>query len=268
VEYLYAQPKKSLGQNFLKSKAVVARMTQKADVKEGDIIVEIGPGKGILTKLLLEKGATVFAIEKDDLLFGLLEQELSIYIQKKKLFLIHADVLDVSIEKTLRVENIAHQPYKLIANIPYNITGEILRKFLEKDLQPSLIALLVQKEVAERITVKDGKESILSISIKVYGEPSYAFTVKRELFSPAPHVDSAVLMIKNISKKVFTEYQLNEATFFEILKKGFHHKRKKLPNNIPEIKTNEALSAYKDRRAETLSPLDWISITKKISKKD
>lgn len=264
MEYLYAQPKKSLGQNFLKSKTVVTRMIQKAEVKEGDVVVEIGPGKGILTKLLLEKGATVFAIEKDDLLFGLLEQELSLYIQKKKLFLIHADVLDVSIEKTLHAENITQQPYKLIANIPYNITGEILRKFLEKDLQPSLIALLVQKEVAERITVKDGKESILSISIKVYGEPFYAFTVKRKLFSPAPNVDSAVLLIKNISKKIFTENQLNETTFFEILKKGFHHKRKKLPNNIPEIKTKEGLKEYKDRRAETLSPLDWVCIAKTI----
>ncbi len=239
-------------------------MLEKAEVTEGDVVVEIGPGKGILTKLLLEKGATVFAIEKDDLLFGILEQELFTYIKDKKLFLIHADILDVSITETFLFHKIQNTKYKLIANIPYNITGEILRKFLEKDLQPSLIALLVQKEVAERITVKDGKESILSISIKVYGEPSYAFTVKRDLFSPAPNVDSAVLVIKKISKKLFTENKLIEKSFFEIVKKGFLHKRKKLPNNLPEIKTNEKLKDYKDKRAETLTPLDWIYITKTI----
>lgn len=239
-------------------------MIEKAEVTEKDIVLEIGPGKGILTELLLERGATVFAVEKDDLLFSLLEQKFHTEIKNKKLFLIHADILDVNIEKTLLLYNPQPTTYKLIANIPYNITGEILRKFLEKETQPSLIALLVQKEVAERVTVKDGKESILSISIKVYGNPSYAFTVKRDLFSPAPNVDSAVLLIKNISKKLFTEKMVSEKSFFETLKRGFHHKRKKLPNNLPEIKTNEKLKDYKDKRAETLSPIDWMFITKEI----
>ena len=262
--------KKSLGQNFLKSERALSKIIEVGDIKSGETVLEIGPGLGALTERLLATGARVLAIEKDDNLYESLKQKFSQEITEGKLILIHDDILNLDLSSS-----ILHTPYsilpnsryKLIANIPYNLTGAIFKKFLETDYQPEKIVLLVQKEVAERIVAKDNKESILSISIKVYGAPKYIETVKAGSFAPSPKVDSAIIEISNISKDNFTEF--TEKTFFEALKTGFQSKRKKLSSNLSNLYPKErVLNAFKELkldenvRAEDLNVKEWIEIVK------
>ncbi len=280
--------KKSLGQNFLNSDGALDAIIKAGRVVKGDTVLEIGPGQGALTKRLLSAGANVIAIEKDDRLIPVLEELFAKEIQSKQLTLIHGDVLEFDVfTYGLRTKD-----YKLIANIPYYITGEITRKFLSGNFQPSLIVVLVQKEVAERITTtiqgssktKEGKESILSISVKVYGEPKYIQTVKAGCFFPPPKVDSAILLIDNISKDKFKrldsagvyarEYGYGndsgegiEQKFFEVVKAGFAHKRKTLSSNLKQIISKEKLAKLgikENERAENLTVKQWLEITAKI----
>lgn len=155
--------------------------------------------------------------------------------------------------------------YKLIANIPYYITGEIIRKYFEEKNQPERMVLLVQKEVAQRIVARDGKESILSIACKAYSTPRYVQTVKRDAFSPAPNVDSAIITFAHINKGLFKKTKVSETTFFEVMKLGFAHKRKKLGGNLKEIShtlNQEKFNQIKDKRPENLSVSDWIDLIK------
>ena len=252
--------KKSLGQNFLNSDGALDAIVKAGRVVKGDTVLEIGPGKGALTRRILDTGAKVIAIEKDDRLIPVLQDLFSKEIKSKQLILIHGDILELDVSNyRLRTTD-----YKLIANIPYYITGEITRKFLSGNFQPSLIVILVQKEVAERIISKDGKESILSISVKVFGTPKYIQTVKAGSFFPPPKVDSAVLLIDNVSKNNFKSND-EEKTFFEIMKTGFAHKRKTLSSNLKQIIPKEkllALGINENERAENLSLEDWLKIIK------
>ena len=220
--------KKSLGQHFLKSNKALRTIIEAGKVYQNNTIIEIGPGTGVLTEKLLETGAKVIAVEKDDNLFKLLEQKFEKEIINRKLELIHGDILEFNLAK------LATKTYKLIANIPYNITGGILKKFLETHRQPEKIVLLVQKEVAERIIARNNKESILSISVKAYGTPEYIETVKAGSFVPAPKVDSDIIAIGNISKNFFqsASWRISEKEFFEIVRSGFKSKRKKLSSNL------------------------------------
>lgn len=265
--------KKSLGQNFLKSERALSKIVESGEIKEGDVILEIGPGTGALTERLLATGAKVVAVEKDDNLFELLKEKFAKEISTEKLELIHDDILNFNFENwKLKIEN-----YKLIANIPYNITGAILEKFLSSNHQPSLMVLLVQKEVAQRIVAKkekpfdsaQGKESILSISVKAYGTPIYVETVKAGSFVPAPKVDSAILLIENISKDFFKEF--SEVDFFKLLQAGFQSKRKKLSSNLAQVfegekvmQTFKNLSLDDNIRAEKVPISLWKELAKQI----
>ena len=191
--------KKSLGQNFLKSKKALFAMIEAGKVSAGDIVLEIGPGQGALTEKLLETGADVIAIEKDDRLIAILEEKFAEAIQDGALRLVHADVL----EEDIAALGLKNNKYKLIANIPYYITGQIFRKFLSGNIQPSKLVMMVQKEIADRIIARDGKESLLSLSVKAYGTPKKIMKVEKENFSPQPKVDSAILLVDNISKDFF-----------------------------------------------------------------
>lgn len=255
------RPKKSLGQNFLKSRVVVARILSAADVSENDTVLEIGPGKGVLTEALLSAGARVVAVEKDRELLPLLQEKFKKEIASQQLVLIEDNVLQFNPEE----HDMLRDGYKLVANIPYYITGEILEKFLSHTHPPSCAVLLVQKEVAQRIIARDGKESILSISVKAYGTPRLVMNVSKKYFSPAPKVDSAVLCIDNISKNNFAD--VSEEHFFEIVKVGFAHKRKVLISNLSSHFKRETLEMFlKERgrslraRAEELSLADWLAL--------
>lgn len=256
----FGKAKKSLGQNFLKSEGALISMITAANITPGDIVLEIGPGRGALTQKLLEAGATVVAIEKDDALITPLRHMFADALTSGALTLLHEDALTVDIQTipTLKAG------YKLVANIPYYITGALIERFLSTDTQPTSATLLVQKEVAERIVARNNKESILSISVKAYGTPTYVGTVKRGSFVPAPTVDSAILHIAHISKKLFTEASILEADFFTIVRAGFAHKRKHLGSNLSKIIDADTLASCgikKETRAETLTVQDWMRIT-------
>jgi len=261
--------KKSLGQNWLKSESTVREIIKTAELKKGELVLEIGPGRGVLTEAILVAGAKVLAVEKDDRLISFLQEKFTNQIKNKKLILIHNDILDLNIDSLLTKYNIQNTIYKLVANIPYYITGQIIRKFLsEIKKQPNLMVLMMQKEVAKRIVASDKKESLLSISVKVYGEPKFIKTVPAGAFEPKPKVDSAILLIKNISRnffKVYPERSRGEDKFFEILKKGFGQKRKYLKGNIgigEEILMSCNISSK--ARAENLSLENWNCLAKNI----
>jgi 16S rRNA (adenine1518-N6/adenine1519-N6)-dimethyltransferase len=233
-----------------------------AGLKPGERILEIGPGDGALTAALLARGAEVVAIEKDARLIPVLEEKFVEEIREKKLSLIEGDVLEIGIE-TLELKNRA---YKLVANIPYYITGAIMEKFLSASVQPSAMTLLVQKEVAERIA-RDKKESILSLSVKAYGTPRYVHTVPAGAFSPPPKVDSAILHIDAVSRANFTTIE-QEKRFFELVHAGFAHKRKLLARNLKAtLGENYAVILQKARIAEKARAEDiplgvWLALSR------
>src|SRR3989344_2170350 len=252
------QAKKSLGQNFLHSKGVVNTMLDAGAIDSHDIVVEAGPGKGILTQELLSCARQVSPIEKAPRLIFFLSLKFKKEITEGKLKLIQGDILAFDPAS----ENLKPSGYKVVSNIPYYLTGQFLRYFLSHITPPSCLVLLLQKEVVQRIVARDGKESILSIAVKVYGTPRYVDKVSAKLFNPRPRVDSAILLISNISKKFFTT--VDERRFFEILRLGFSQKRKMLLGNLSSIAPRERLvDIFKDldipekARAENLAPSKW-----------
>lgn len=247
---MQVKAKKSLGQNWLKNEQIVREIAAAAKIMKKEKVLEVGPGQGVLTRALLDAGANVVAVEKDDRLIDGLKQKFSLELMSDKLEIIHHDILDFD-------PILINQKYKVVANLPYYITGEFIKKFLTTPNQPELMVLMLQKEVAERVA-KSSKGSVLAMSVKVYGEPKYLRTVSKGNFEPAPKVDSAVLVIENISKNLFTKYKVSEKDFFTTLKNGFGSKRKKLKNNLKLA--GELLVKYGDKRAEDLQLEDWLTI--------
>ena len=259
--------KKSLGQNFLKSEAALRAMCTSGNVSDKDIVVEIGPGKGALTTKLLLCAQKVIAVEKDRDLIKILEEKFKEEIKNRKLELIEGDILEFDPAEY----KLASGKYKIIANIPYNITGAIFKKFLSGIVKPDTMVLLVQKEVAQRIVANDGKESILSLSVKVYGTPKYVMKVSKRFFSPSPKVDSAIVAITGITEKSLISKDLEEK-FFEVVKAGFAHKRKVLRKNLEDVSTPQTIEAMfgdlgidAKSRAEDLPLTTWLAITKYLA---
>lgn len=255
--------KKSLGQHFLNSPKVLAQIIETADIKKGDKVLEIGPGTGILTRSILEKEAIVMVVEKDHRACSMLNITFEKELREGRLELIEGDILETVLP------SLDDKQYLLVANIPYYITGAILEKFLEYAPRPKKIVILTQKEVAERIVARDGKESILSVSVKVFGEPSIVANVPRGAFTPAPSVDSAILAIDDISDIRFTEKNITSKMFFDIVKAGFAHKRKytirNLETMIPPDKLKvvwQELNLNPKIRAEDVSLENWLEIAK------
>jgi 16S rRNA (adenine1518-N6/adenine1519-N6)-dimethyltransferase len=262
--------KKSLGQHFLKSERALGAIIEAGNINKEDVVLEIGPGTGALTVKLLATDCRLLAVEKDDNLFEFLKQKFAKETANNKLKLIHDDILNFEPE----FHKLEKGAYKLIANIPYNITGAILKKFLSTKNYPEKMVLLVQKEVTERIigtrpnetkTSRNTKGSILSISVKAYGTPKYIETVKAGSFAPMPLVDSAIISIENISKKNFEK--VREENFFRAIKAGFKYKRKKLSSNLSDIYVKDKilesfkkLSLNENIRAEDLTLETWLKI--------
>lgn len=265
MEKTYA--KKSLGQHFLRSRQVLERIVSAAEVTIGDTVLEIGPGEGVLTRELLAAGAHVVAVEKDERLAKVLLKTFADAIHTKKFILHTGDILLFDIKKVLGAE----RRYKLVANIPYYITGAILKKFLEEGPPPETLALLIQKEVAERVVARNkkpfnsahGKESILSISVKIFGAPRIAFNVSRAQFSPPPNVDSALLLVEHI-KNPFRARE-DARAFFKTVRAGFAQKRKLLSKNLgvlPEVLTH--CGVKEKARAEELSVTEWLCVSQQL----
>jgi 16S rRNA (adenine1518-N6/adenine1519-N6)-dimethyltransferase len=224
--------KKSLGQNFLTSSVVPNWMCDAAAITPGDIVVEIGPGTGALTRVLLERGAHVVAVEADARAIPILETEFADALALGTLILSHSDARELDITSLIPKGT----PYKIVANIPYYLSGFLLRICLGHTPPPDTLVFLMQKEMVERIT-RDPKSSLLSLSVAVYGTPKYVKTVTRGHFSPSPKVDSAIVAITNISH-VNLPSALAAQHFFTHLHIGFGQKRKQLLGN---------LAAYYDR---------------------
>lgn len=254
--------KKSLGQNFLNSKTVARGIVRAADLVPGETVLEIGPGKGFLTEELLATGAKVVAVEKDDRMIPLLEEKFATARQSGQFTLIHDDILTADLSRY----GLSAGNYKLVANIPYYLTGYIVRTFLETNQKPERMILMLQKEVADRIVARDGKESILSIAVKAYGTPRIVKKVPARYFTPAPNVDSAVLAIENISGAHFKD-RAAEKLFFEIMKAGFAHKRKQIAGNLKELfgsnieETLAQAGIAPNTRAEDVTLEGWLKLS-------
>ncbi|MHB8651926.1 MAG: 16S rRNA (adenine(1518)-N(6)/adenine(1519)-N(6))-dimethyltransferase RsmA [Minisyncoccota bacterium] len=226
----YVSPKKSLGQHFLRGEKIAVSIAEYATANtSSDTILEIGPGRGVLTRALLGRAKKVIAIEKDARLIPLLRETFSNEITSGQLSLQEGDVL------TLHLSSVGLSPgsYILAANIPYYITGAILRTIVGGDTPPTRAILLVQHEVAERIA-RSKKESLVSLAVKAYGTPRYVKKIPASFFSPTPKVDSAILLIENISHNNFPDIK-REKKFFEILHAAFAHKRKQVGKGLETV---------------------------------
>ncbi len=257
--------KKSLGQHFLNNPHIPRLMADAGGVVAGDTVLEIGPGTGVLTRELLARGARVIAIEADARAVESLQEPFKTEIMAQKLIILHADMRTFN----LHTLGLTEHSYKVVANIPYYLSGRLFRTFLESTMQPSRLVFLVQKEVAERI-VRDPKESLLSLSVKVFGVPAYIKTVKKGNFTPPPKVDSAVIAINSISHSRLEG--IDETFFFTVLHAGFAAKRKQLLGNLSHHFSREVLTHIfstqhipLDARGEDLPLETWLTLVAALS---
>ena len=251
------EPKKSLGQNFLFDKNVLSRIVEAAALTPLEDVLEIGPGLGSMTRLLAQTGVQVTAVELDNRFIPILQTELAYFDNVR---LIHGDILAQDLDALF------DQPYKVVANVPYYITGAILRHLLSAQQKPTSLVITVQKEVAERITAVPPKMSLLAVSTQLYGHAEIITTIKAGAFWPRPDVDSAVIQLTLFPDPLLPIDQ--EKQFFSLVRAGFSQKRKQVKNNLRQLGYNQAqitdiLEAAKidgRRRAETFTLSEWIKI--------
>lgn len=252
------QPKQSLGQNFLFDDNILARIVEAAEVAPEDAVLEIGAGVGTLTHHLARAAGRVVAVELDDRLIPLLHHEMA---RTDNVTVVHGDILELSPDDWF-----GDAAYKVVANVPYYITGAILKHLLSGRSKPRVVVMTVQKEVAQRVTAGPGEMSLLAVSVQFYGEPRLVSDIKAGAFWPRPEVNSAILRID-----LYDEPRLplaEEAAFFRVVKAGFAQKRKQLQKNLrslglPRDEIDAALARAGiagTRRAETLSVEEWVRL--------
>lgn len=249
-------PKKRLGQHWLKDDASLNAMCEYGDVTKKDTVLEIGPGLGYLTEKILQRGAKVMAVEKDQDLVNALNADKSKFTNHELLTVVESDVREFNLL-------LLPKGYKVIANIPYYLTSNLVRHLLGAVNPPSLIVLLVQKEVAERITAGVGKKSILTISVEMFADVRLGTVVPAQLFTPPPKVDSQIVIF-DIHEQ--PKLSVDQKNFFRLVKAGFSNKRKKLRSSLAgglQISKTEAelilrlAHVDKDVRAQALNLDDW-----------
>jgi len=251
-------PKKSLGQHWLKGPEILADIAEAAELTGDDVVLEIGPGLGTLTSRLLARANSVTAVEFD----ADLARKLPGQFPGKKLTVVNQDILQFDL-------NQLPKNYKVVANVPYYITSKIVEKLMTAENKPSIAALLVQKEVAERIATEAGNMSILSVSVQVFAEAELDIEVPRQFFTPPPKVDSQVVVLRTRNNPLITPE--DQRDFFRIVKAGFSAKRKKLrsslsgglgidKSSVEELLKNAGISP--DARAEDLAIEDWKRLLK------
>ena len=252
----HIQPKKSLGQNFLVEPAGLMKVIDAAELSGSEEVLEIGAGLGSLTYLLAQTCARVITVEIDRHMLEPLAEALKPFTNVQ---IVPGDILELD-PATL----VSQEHYVVVANIPYYITSAIIRHLLEAAVKPSRVILTIQKEVAQRIVARDGKMSLLSLSVFVYGEPEIVSTIPAGSFFPAPDVDSAVLRIRLHPEPLIRSSQLD--LFFKLAHAGFGQKRKTLRNSLSaglSLPANEVEARLLEadiepsRRAETLSMAEW-----------
>ena len=210
------KPNKGLGQHFLVDKASLETIMDAATATKNDTVLEIGPGLGVMTRPLTRQAGNVVAVETDHVLAELLRRDAPANLE-----VVEQDILAFDL-------NMLPRGYKVIANIPYYLTSKIFRLLIESPNPPSVMSMLIQQEVAERIAARPGQMSILALSIQYYGKPEIVARVERHKFWPAPDVDSAVLRV-TLRKPAFPA---DTDRLFRLIKAGFGEKRKQLKNAL------------------------------------
>ncbi len=263
--------RKGLGQHFLIDEEVLGFISTAAWIGPEDVVMEVGPGLGVLTRELARQAGRVFAIELDDNLAAILEKDLA---PLGNVTVINRDILDIS-PADLLTEQMANFPgvinrpfrYKVVANLPYYITAPVLRHFLEAKAKPEIIVVMVQKEVADVIVAKPGRRSLLSISVQLYGEPSIVSYVPAHSFYPVPAVESAILRVELFREPAVAVEDTE--SFFEVVRAGFSAARKQLGNSLANgmrlpkaevLSLLEKVSIDPMRRAETLTIGEWTEL--------
>jgi 16S rRNA (adenine1518-N6/adenine1519-N6)-dimethyltransferase len=255
------EPKKSLGQNFLFDENILGHIVEAANLGPQDQVLEIGPGLGSLTRHLATIAQRVVAVELDGRFLPILQNELA---DLDNVQIVQGDILD---------QELAHLvtgPYKVVSNVPYYITGAILRHLLSGGHKPSSMILTVQKEVAERLTAEPPAMSLLALSVLYYGDIERVTTIKAGAFWPRPDVDSAVIRIEVRPQKSINKEA--EQAFFKIVRTGFSQKRKQLQKNLRQLGVGrtEISAALEEaaidgsRRAETLTLDEWFALVEAL----
>ncbi len=259
--------RKGLGQHFLIDEKVLESIVSTAELTPQDVVIEVGPGLGVLTRELAGRAGCVIAVELDERLVAILKETLTVH---KNVAIINKDVLKVSPADLLKgytagfAKGVVTPPhYKVVANLPYYITSPVLRHFLEASVKPETMVVMVQKEVAEEIAAKPGRMSLLSIGIQLYGAPVIINHVPAESFFPPPEVDSAILRINVYPRPAIS---VDIESFFTVVRAGFSAVRKQIANSLAQglgLPKSEVLPLLKkaeiesQRRAETLTIEEW-----------
>lgn len=261
------RPSKGLGQNFLISERVLERIVASAELGLGDVVLEVGPGLGLMTRRLAEACRGVVAVELDGRMVAILAERLA---DLGNVHVVEADILSVDPAETVAAElGLGAAPaYKVVANLPYYITSAALRHLLEGSQRPTLMTVMVQREVAGRLVAAPGGLSVLAVSVQVYGQPEIVARVPAGAFYPAPKVDSAVVRVR-VYDEPLVPAGLRER-FFRVVRAGFGQKRKQLANSLGAgLALGRAAAAAAlagagidpSRRAQTLSVAEWLRLT-------
>lgn len=258
------RPSKRLGQNFLIDKGVIKKIIKAADLSSEDIVLEIGPGLGVLTQELAKKAKRVIAIEKDPRMVEILKERLKDF---SNIEIIQGDILKI-FNSQFSIFN-----YKIVGNLPFYLTSPAIRLFLESvEVKPQQMVLVVQKEVGQRICTRPPKMSILAVSVQIYAKPEIISYLSKKSFWPQPKVDSAIIKLKVKKEKLKIDREL----FFRIVKTGFSQPRKQLINNLSKGLVRERVKVKNwllknniqpTQRAETLEVEDWLNLTKSFKMK-
>jgi len=250
------------------SQKTLEKIVKAANLTKEDCVLEVGAGLGTLTLELAPKTKKILAVEKEEKFIPLLEKNLRKFPHVK---VISGDILTLNMPRLFQEENFKAGQYKIVANLPYYLTGHFLKNFLQEKLRPASFTLLLQKEVAERITALPPKMNLLAVSVQIFGKPKILFVVPKENFWPKPQITSAVLKIVCFSKPLVEKNE--EKKFFRVVKAGFSQKRKILINNLssqlhlPKEKIKKILQelSLDDKiRAQNLTVSHWQKITKKL----
>ena len=257
------RPDKRLGQNFLIDQEALQRVVDAADIDAQDIVLEIGPGLGSLTRLLALYARRVIAVEVDADLIPPLQENIAPYANVE---IVQGDILSYDPQRLVGAD-----PYLVVANIPYYITSALIRHLLEAGHPPERLVLTVQREVAQRICAAPGDLSLLALSVQVYGKPQIAAQIPAGAFYPPPKVDSAVVRVDRYPQPLVAPALL--PLFFRLAKAGFSQKRKTLRNAISAgmhwepaqaAALLESADIVPQRRAETLSLVEWERLTQTV----
>lgn len=255
------RPKKSLGQHFLRDPHHLERIADAADLSPDDVVLEVGPGTGTLTSVLLARAGLVIAVEIDPRLVAYLQEH---FAREPRLKVVHADILNVDPGRLVAQEAGEGTRYKVIANLPYYITSAVLRHLLEAPSPPALLVVTVQEEVARRVCASPPNMNLLAVSVQFYGEPRIVHRIPRGAFYPVPEVNSAVVRV-DVSPVPRVDVPDRE-TFFRVVKAGFGQRRKQLRNalaaglSLPRPAVDALLARAEidpRRRAETLTLQEW-----------